>query len=396
MSWRDSLQQGRFRGVDFLIDSHGASGGRRLALHEYPLRDLPYAEDIGRKAREFSIECYVLGADYMAARDRLIEALEAEGTGALVHPYLGSRRVAVRDYRLTESTRDGGLARFSITFVESGERAEPNSRLNTASIVDSRADDAIAAVESDFASVFSTAGQPEFVRTASTGTLGDVLSAIEAAGEAVPGVPSELTSFQSDLSGVSNGLTGLIQSPADLGQRVTGLIGSLSGIASRPGSALRMYRGLFDHGDDALAVPRTTPARIQQADNQDAAHSLVRRAAVVEAVRASAGMQFESADDALAVRDELADRIDAEAETADDASYVALTDLRAAMVADINARGAQLARISRWTPKSTLPALVVAHKLYGDAERATEVVDRNAIRHPGFVPGGDELEVLNA
>ena len=42
MSWRDRLQKGRFRGAAFLIESHDAGGGRRLALHEFPLRDEPY------------------------------------------------------------------------------------------------------------------------------------------------------------------------------------------------------------------------------------------------------------------------------------------------------------------------------------------------------------------
>jgi prophage DNA circulation protein len=42
---------------------------------------------------------------------------------------------------------------------------------------------------------------------------------------------------------------------------------------------------------------------------------------------------------------------------------------------------------------ATLPALVVAHRVYGDATRADEIVSRNRVRHPGFVPGGIALEV---
>jgi prophage DNA circulation protein len=51
MSWRDKLQAGRFRTAAFQIDAHDQAGGRRLALHEYPLRDDPYAEDMGRLER---------------------------------------------------------------------------------------------------------------------------------------------------------------------------------------------------------------------------------------------------------------------------------------------------------------------------------------------------------
>jgi prophage DNA circulation protein len=42
-----------------------------------------------------------------------------------------------------------------------------------------------------------------------------------------------------------------------------------------------------------------------------------------------------------------------------------------------------------------LPALVVAHRLYGDAARADEITVRNGARHPGALRGGIALEVLS-
>ncbi len=96
------------------------------------------------------------------------------------------------------------------------------------------------------------------------------------------------------------------------------------------------------------------------------------------------------------LRDDIADRLDTEAETVtSDAVYQALGQLRAAVVRDVTARSADLARVIRYTPKATLPALVVAHHLYGDASRADDLIVRNrSIRHPGFVRGGRAIEVL--
>ena len=56
MSWREQLQIASFRGVEFKVDSHSISGGRRVEVHEYPLHDTLYAEDLGRKARECSFD----------------------------------------------------------------------------------------------------------------------------------------------------------------------------------------------------------------------------------------------------------------------------------------------------------------------------------------------------
>ena len=134
MSWRDQLRAGSFRGAPFLIEHHAADVGRRIALHQYPLRDLPWAEDLGRRARQFRVECFVLGPDYMPARDALIAALEAPGAGTLVHPYYGSLQVVVAQAAsVSESTEEGGVCRFTIPFAEAGKRTEPAASTDTAS-----------------------------------------------------------------------------------------------------------------------------------------------------------------------------------------------------------------------------------------------------------------------
>jgi prophage DNA circulation protein len=47
------------------------------------------------------------------------------------------------------------------------------------------------------------------------------------------------------------------------------------------------------------------------------------------------------------------------------------------------------------TPLQTVPAVVLAHALYGDAwfrsGRADELAARNRIIHPGFVPAGQAV-----
>jgi prophage DNA circulation protein len=75
--------------------------------------------------------------------------------------------------------------------------------------------------------------------------------------------------------------------------------------------------------------------------------------------------------------------------------HQALADLRAAVVRDINERAAELARVVSFVPAATVPALVVAYRLYGAADLDAQIVSRNRIAHPGFVTGGVALEVLD-
>ena len=58
-------------GASPFYDSTGIDGGRRTQTHEFRTGIKPYTEDLGRKAQEIPIEAYVLGDDYMTARDNL-------------------------------------------------------------------------------------------------------------------------------------------------------------------------------------------------------------------------------------------------------------------------------------------------------------------------------------
>lgn len=137
MTWRDRYRVASFRGVAFYVDSDDRNAGRRLVVHTYARRDTPYTEDLGRAPRQFHVSGFVIGPDYDIQRDRLIAALERGGAGQLVHPHYGARTVLVDGQAsgLVHNDREGGMARFSLVFVEAGSRANPSRRLDTAGLL---------------------------------------------------------------------------------------------------------------------------------------------------------------------------------------------------------------------------------------------------------------------
>jgi prophage DNA circulation protein len=293
-----------------------------------------------------------------------------------------------------ESTREGGSARFTITVVESGEALFPAAIVDTAQSVQDKADGAGGAICDSFGGTFNATDGPAFVFEHSKTLIAKVTDQLDALRRQTPGVPSKITQYVADLKDFSASVESLIRTPADLAVQIYGLIADLARLPDRPIRALNAYRPLWDALSREPDIARTTGVRSMQADNQAALTSLVRRAAVTEAVRTSAVIEYDSYDDAVALRDELAARIDVEIETADDQSYRALTDLRVALVRDMASRAADLARVVRFTPSATVPAVVLAHRLYDDPGRESEIVARNRIRHPGFIVGGTILEVL--
>jgi len=396
MTWRDQMQKGSFRGVAFGVKSQDTEGGRRVAKHEYPGRDTPWAEDLGRKARTHSLEMLLVGANYMTRRDAMLAALEKFGAAELVHPWLGRLQVQVETYRLRESTSAGGMATFTISFIEAGKRLFPNSTVSTASEVDKNATAAIAVVNQGFVDVFSVDKQPGWVADAAIANIDAATSAINKVTESMPGIPSALTDFQDSLGALQSATNNLVRDPLALASGISSSVNTIASVFAGPLDALRAYNALSLFGTSLPATNTNTPARKVESANQQATTDFIKQTATIEAARTSSVVVPDSSAAATVIRDDLAERLDILADTASDDMYVALMDLRAAVVKDLTSRAAQLPQISQFTPFDTMPALVIAQRVYGDAKRESEIVLRNRIHHPGFVSGGTPLEVLNA
>ena len=136
MAWRDRLLPGSFRNAPFFIREHvGSVTGRRVEVHEYPGQDSHYTEDLGRVTPSWNFDAYVLGDDYTFDRDSLIRACQRSGSGTLIHPYLGVHRVTCIDCSVRESSREGGLARMHLRFVDAGENLFPTRLRDTLAAV---------------------------------------------------------------------------------------------------------------------------------------------------------------------------------------------------------------------------------------------------------------------
>lgn len=122
--WRDKYKQAQFRSATFFVESGGRGGGRRVALHQYPKRNVPYAEDMGRTANRFLVQGYLIGPDYLDAKDALIDALEADGPGMLRLPLpykMSDVNVMVQSYSISETREKGGFCTIDMDFVEYGD-----------------------------------------------------------------------------------------------------------------------------------------------------------------------------------------------------------------------------------------------------------------------------------
>lgn len=388
-----ALRPASFRGVAFSVDTSDMEAGRRTQLHEYPQRDKPYVEDLGRSARGISFDGFVVGADYVEQANKLLAALEEPGPGTLVHPWFGSLTVSLKDAARVSFDSGLGRARFTLSFIEAGELSFPAASQSTS------AASRLAAVEvqntavESFIDRFSVDGFQDFVSLAAGDTLTSCLDYV--GGGSIPGLDA-LGYANRTADGLSSAL-GYLQMPSQLAWSVANSMG----LASYAGTGLRwtgLVRSLVRLASSSrLARPSTpgvyTPSRQQIYMNNVATTDLVRQSILAQAVGASSliGTPADTTPriahaEMMAVRNELTAALDVESLTASDAAYTALQAARGTVWQDLTERSRDSARLTTLQPHETLPALVLAYDQYEDALRDSDLVARNGIRHPGFVP----------
>lgn len=267
MSWFDELQPASFRGVPFGVQGGDGQFGRRLAIHQYPFRDDPWVEDLGRKVRRIGLRGFLIedsviygGGSVIAQRAALIKACEAFGPGPLVHPTLGRLTVSVDDFAPSETT-EGRYFEFGLGVIDSGTRQFPTVSVSSADAVSSAADAVDAASAASFITrataalqegaavvgqAVSTAqawiGMAQGLARDATSLVGMVATLPGNFGRYVGGrtlgfatASLPIGSALSTLSAVNAGVSGLIATGAQARALVTRTANDLGDVASRLG-----------------------------------------------------------------------------------------------------------------------------------------------------------------
>ena len=513
MTWRDKLlwdlaevsaggvvkYKSSFRGAKFFFERSEASVGRRNVVHQYPYKDSPYIEDLGRDTDDFTVDGYVVqneenNLDYFTERDALINALKEPGPGILIHPFLGEKLVnLVGKARISESFREGGLARFSMTFVMISETQSffqgdeplipyPKTEADYIESVDDRSEDALDVADDSFSDVYDIADAPSYAKNSIMVAIGSLNNMLKSTIKSIQGAfPSQVSkalaylaearagidvSAISDACGFANSIGGMfdgLKSIAGMYGELTSdqLLGACSdrvyGFFTGPMSSavvipsgektgfeastmespskigenlgkttVRAMLAVNRFGEDPGAnsstyggtiapVSITTYQRARQSANLVAIVNLVRINAVIAAIRTAVRIDYTSYDSAIEMMKEVTDALenlllklgnDAADTEYDDynitiaspGSYQAIESLRSVFTESRSGIGASLAKIVDYeVPPTTFPSLVLAYDRYYDLGREAEIIGRNIplIQHPGFLPGGRTIEVLN-
>ncbi|WP_157218668.1 DNA circularization protein [Flavisphingomonas formosensis] len=429
----NGLLPASFRGVPFAVARSANEGGRRVVVHEYPGRDLPSTEDMGRGARRFSFNGFLvegdlvyLGGPVQLQRALLLAALEAKGPGILTHPTLGILNVNVLRYSMDEDLGAGRMSEISLAFVESGKKSLASVFAATDAGVLSAATIAKIAIVADIARVLVSAlsggGTHSGISSSAsqwsgqtTALAGDA-TAINKLTARLPGNNGRFTSGanagfttaandaysadatvaslivqaseqRQDVAAAAATLAaavatlGIGATETDVGNAAGDLVDALVNACADPADALRLLAKLLAFSPAGIDAAGTTGSAIT---------ALFQRMIAVALAVSSARYQPSSYDDAFKTLVLVTSLIDtvatAAADAGQDSTYDVLRDLRIAVTQDLKARGATLAPIRSFNVPRSRSALALAQSIYRDASRADQLIAQVVPVSPLFMP----------
>ena len=403
----EQLQPASFRGVPFEVEASGITVGRRTVVHEYPQRDRPYVEDLGRATRNITLQCFVVGSDYLEQAQALMHELEEPGPGTLIHPWLGEMEVTITSVSELQFDQGLGVASVTITATEAGEDTEA---LEAADAVEKSAVD-------KFCEDFDLSTINDWVDSALEGSLLDALNFVSA------GDLGKLFDYAEGVANLADKAMALLSTdPKIFATRLAGALG-----LSRWATTVSAWRGvakslknLCKHDKlkartkayaERKGEPMSDVTR-QVMKSQAAIETLVRQLLIAQMVGVSTLVATSkdvsspdgeedtrtttrSYDEIVELRDELCQVLDDELLMEEsDEMYQTLDEARTAIFDVLTHKADALQHVVIVKPDDVFPAVVLAYDYHDDADRDLEIARRNSVEHEGFCPAS-ELRVLS-
>lgn len=401
MAWADSLLDCTFRGVAIEVLNTSDSTERALAIHTFPWVDGADVEDMGRQPRAVSLTAIFYGDDYEARLQAAVAAFDQAGAGELIHPVFGAMNVHLRRYGIEHDADGVDQARVSLEFVEA--REQPQAFFSRALPVQQAQ---------------AVSGHSAVVRGAAAGAVADVIARLR---ESAPLKAfndlreTMLAPLQEGLAVVQDvvlsGADVLAEPRAwanDLASLVDGLVDSrdfTDGVMTdwrTISTAFGRFDALFGEGGESVDQS-VTPTQAQASEATKVTTQVT--VATGQAENAAALLGAEAAEPTLSPVE-----IEAVANEARAAIEAAIEVVRAlypletarTIIEPLRDQALAVQEAARAVIEARPPLVLrtldapgnlrlIAHRLYGDHTRATELWRLNSIRTPNTLDTGDRI-----
>lgn len=405
-----TLREASYEGIRFDVDSATLSFGRRTVTHEFPQRDTSYVEDLGKATRQFSIQGFIVGDDFIDRSKRLIDKIESQvGTdrranhGKLVHPWLGSLEVTPIDNPSITYDKAKRICTFTLTFLEAGNESTKKTT-SWANKLLSKADALYAKIFGDWT--------PDKI----AGIVDDVTSQINSCAAVLSNCQfAQMFNLGNDILEMGHDIATSLYNKKE--QARSSLLGALG--LSQYAQSTTDWKLASIKCTDAITLPVLKPVNVASSTGtskklsdkeriNEAVDEIKKNFRLVLIANAMGAISMIGEDNdvdtdsnskktlsdeqILKIRNNLLNAIDAEMliqGTDDDQDYLDLVDSYVAVYKFLTEKFNGDSSIETVTLKQSEPSFVLAYDKYGDSTRADEIAERNDVINPLFMPVGD-------
>lgn len=389
--WSRALFPASFRGVPFWVEADEERGGRRIVTHEFPMRDEPFNEDLGQKAAFFSVTAYLVSDMADAEAAALAAACRTRGPAVLVLPMHGPLTARCVDFRRARERDRAGYVAYDLEFVREGATVAIASVAYLAQQVFNAVDALAGIIGGTYGGLVDVRGRPDYAVDAAVDAAQEAAATLEVVRTTQPVDPSVSAPARDAIAALYDEAPALITREAGAAPAVAERIFSIArdlGDGLAADAAVGAFREIVD-ARPAAETPRTDGERAA-ATNRRVTGLVLRLAALAAMVEATTRRQFDGRRNAITARAELAELIEREQADMTGAPYAALylasEDMRGRAIDLLSRQIADLAPIVTVSVPRSLPSLWHAWRLYGDPKRAGDLVRRNRVAHPSFMP----------
>ena len=398
MAWQDRFRRGSFKDIEFFINSHEYTSGRRNENHEFPYRSRNYAEDLGRKTPGYKMEAYLIGQDYDLQRDRLIKALSEEGPGTLVHPFLGSFEASVMTFSVKEEKSKLNMCTFDLHFIESGLKNFPAGLVDPEGSLGDLSSELKNLNNSTFDQVFSVINLPGNAIEDVNNTISDFENATGGFGVAA------ISELDLALRTLTSRTLELLSTPSRIRGNIINALDALENSITDSRQRFRRFLGIAEQSPSFDL--RGTSYDNDRLRSQYAVTNLFRINALSVALTAANEIEFNSVSEQLEVRNRFTDMInnllnstikDAKGNIISDITFEQRSQLHQLLELLLlrfppfneNVIGEKIVSYDR-----TVNALSAFYQTTGRITGVDFFIQDNQIPNPVFIPLGKELKVL--
>lgn len=387
----------QYKGISFFKETASFSDGRRIVTDEYPNSDDPSYQDINRLPRVYEITGYFLDfGNLLSALDQYDDAVktwnETPGAGTLIVPEIRSVLKARSGIMPATIGKQSAIIRFSITFyIETQEVQKLNPIFYKKQIIDQNTS-ILASLKAGMEEFFDVINKPQSVYNSAIDATRDTLDLIETAKDGL----RKTAGYVDKLNQLKQNVGLIVLNAGSLADQLIDLLTYIPETLTSASTLLNDGLNLSATEKNNVSTGTIpTDISLQEQINNEQLNQVTTVAGLTQIAQYSTDIELTSTDDTTALIETIKDSFyNLMQDTTNFALYDQVQRLLTLTVDSLELRLKELPSIRTFEVNGTTTALNLSQDIFADYESAEDIIERNNIQHPMFVPSNSTIEVL--